>query len=129
MLAIRSVWLCRFLIWLAVLPSGFAEKVDTSKLPPPANRAVDFENEIQPLFEARCVKCHGPEKQKGGWRADLKHEALTAGDNYAPNIRPGHSDESPLIHFVAGLDPEMKMPAKGDPLTAEQIGLLRTWID
>ena len=75
------------------------------------------------------MKCHGAEKQKGGFRLDVKDLALKGGDNYAPNIRPGKSAESPLIHFVAGLDPDMKMPGKGDPLTAEQIGLLRAWID
>ena len=39
------------------------------------------------------------------------------------------SGGSPLIHFVAGLDEDMRMPQKGEPLTAEQIGLLRAWID
>ncbi len=106
-----------------------AEKLDISKLPPPAQLSVDFARDIQPIFEAHCVKCHGAEKQKGGWRVDVKEVALTDGDNYAPNIHPGKSAESPMIHFVAGLDPEMKMPAKGDPLTAAEIGLLRAWID
>lgn len=60
---------------------------------------------------------------------DVKEVALKGGDNFAPNVLPGRSAESPLIHFVGGLDPDMKMPAKGDPMTAEQIGLLRAWID
>jgi hypothetical protein len=34
-----------------------------------------------------------------------------------------------MIHFVAGLRPEGKMPRKGEALTAEQIGTLRAWID
>ncbi|MDB6154808.1 MAG: Planctomycete cytochrome [Chthoniobacteraceae bacterium] len=100
-----------------------------AELPPPAARAVDFLKDIEPIFARNCLKCHGADKQKGGYRLDLKATALTGGDNSAPNIVPGKSAESPLIHFVAGLDPEMKMPSKGDPLTAEQIGLLRAWID
>src|SRR4051812_29086439 len=99
-----------------MVPAFGGEKLDVSKLPPPADRVVDFAKDIQPIFEAHCVKCHGPEKQKGGWRVDLKRPALTEGDEFAPNIRPGKSVESPMIHFVAGLDPEMKMPAKGEPL-------------
>lgn len=117
-----------FFLGLALLLQA-AEKLDLSKLPPPAERAVDFDKDIKPIFEARCVKCHGPEKQKGGWRADMKSAALNDGDNYAPNIRPGKSAESPMIHFVAGLDPDVKMPAKGEPLTREEIGLLRAWVD
>ncbi len=106
-----------------------ASNVDISKLPPAAMRVVEFAKDIAPIFEAHCLKCHGPEKQKGGWRVDVKADALTGGDNFAPNIIPGKSAESPLIHFVAGLEPDMMMPEKGDPLTPEQIGLLRAWID
>ena len=116
------------LIATTAVPLDAAE-VDKAKLPPPAARAVDFGKDIQPLFEQHCVKCHGPEKQKSGWRADIKDRALNGGDNYAPNILPGKGADSPLIHFVAGLDQDMIMPQKGDRLTAEQIGLLRAWID
>ncbi|MES2573167.1 MAG: DUF1549 domain-containing protein, partial [Verrucomicrobiota bacterium] len=98
-------------------------------LPTPVARPVDFASEIQPIFEAKCIQCHGAEKQKGGYRLDDKTAALHGGDGYAPNIVPGKSAESPLIHFVAGLNAEMKMPGKGDPLTAGQIALLRAWID
>ncbi|MEI9893299.1 MAG: c-type cytochrome domain-containing protein [Chthoniobacter sp.] len=104
-----------------ILPAPGAEKMDVSKLPPAATRPVDFMKDIQPIMESRCLKCHGPEKQKGGWRVDLKDAAMTGGDEHAPNIVPGKSAESPLIHFVAGLDPDMKMPAKGDPLTAGRL--------
>jgi mono/diheme cytochrome c family protein len=106
-----------------------AVAAEPPKLPAPAARTVDFVTDIQPIFEANCWKCHGPEKQKGGYRLDDRKVALTGGDDHAPNIHPGKSAESPLIQFVAGLDPEMRMPSKGDPLTAEQIGLLRAWID
>ena len=91
--------------------------------------AVDFARDIQPIFEANCVKCHGPEKQKADYRLDVKSSALTGGENHAPNIVPGKSAESPLVKFVAGLDEDMMMPPKGKRLSAEQIGLLRKWID
>ncbi len=118
-----------FLFLLASALTASAAAVDISKLPAAAARPVDFVQDIQPLFEKHCLKCHGPEKQKGGWRADVADAALKGGDNYAPNIRPGKSEKSPLIHFVAGLEDDMVMPEKGDRLTAEQIGLLRAWID
>jgi mono/diheme cytochrome c family protein len=110
-------------------PIHGAGDLDLSKLPPAAAQQVDFIKDIRPIFESRCQKCHGPEKQKGGWRVDRQDVAMTGGDEHAPNIVPGKSSGSPMIHFVAGLDPDMKMPAKGDPLTAAEIGLLRAWID
>jgi len=68
-------------------------------------------------------------KQKSGYRLDSKAGALKGGETYSPAIKPGDSVGSPLIHLVAGLVPDSRMPAKGDPLTPEQIGLLRAWID
>ena len=106
-----------------------AADVDVSKLLPAAARPVDFARDIQPIFTASCLKCHGAEKQKGEYRLDSKAAALKGGENYTPAIKPGDSAGSPLIHLVAHLVPDAKMPAKGDPLTAEQIGLLRAWID
>ncbi len=96
---------------------------------PAVGRAVDFVREVQPIFEKNCVKCHGPEKQKSGYRLDVRAVALTGGEEHAPNIVPGKSAESPLIRFVAGLDADVKMPPKGDVLTPEQVALLRAWID
>jgi mono/diheme cytochrome c family protein len=115
--------------WLGTFGGAAEVSPERAKLPEPAARAVDFAKDIRPILQERCIKCHGPEKQKGGYRVDVKETALTGGDDHAPNIHPGKSGESPLIQFVAGLDPDMKMPAKGDPLTPEQIGLLRAWID
>ena len=114
---------------VCVLPDGLVSAADISRLPPAATRAVDFAKDIQPIFEANCVKCHGAEKQKGGLRLDNKEAALKGGENHAPAIKPKNSADSPLIQFVAGLVPDLKMPQKGDPLSVEQIGLLRAWID
>ena len=91
---------------------------DLSNLPPAATRPVDFAKDIQPIFEKSCQSCHGPEKQKGGYRLDAKEAAFKGGENYNPAIKPMNSADSPLIHFVAGLVPDMKMPGKGEPLTA-----------
>src|SRR6266850_2094994 len=98
-------------------------------LPAPASRVVEYEKDIQPIFAKSCYSCHGEQKQKNGYRLDVKAIALTGGDHHAPNIVPGKSAESPLIQFVAGLDKEIVMPAKGERLTSEQISLLRAWID
>jgi len=82
----------RFFAWFlsrygrAALLSGFT-----------AAAAPDFEREVRPLLSAHCVKCHGPEKQKGGYRVDVKPVALTGGEGSAPNILPGNAAGSPLV--------------------------------
>ncbi len=120
----------RVLFTLTIITTvAWAAPAEGSKLPPAAGKPVDFVRDIQPILADACVKCHGPEKQKGEYRLDVKSIALTKGENHAPNIIPGNSAESPLIHFVAGLDEDMQMPPKDPQLKPEQIGMLRRWID
>lgn len=90
---------------------------------------VDFVRDVQPLLQEHCVKCHGPEKQSGGYRLDVRDIALTGGDHHAPNILPHRAAESPLIRFVSGNDPELTMPPKGPALPSEAVDVLRRWID
>ena len=99
-----------------------------TKLPQPATAKVDFVRDIQPLLVERCVKCHGPDKQKADLRLDGKSRAMRGGDS-GTVIEPGKSAESRLIHLVAGLEPDTLMPPKGEPLTTNQIAMLRAWID
>jgi mono/diheme cytochrome c family protein len=115
---------------LAVVdPAVAAAPVDVSKLPSAVTRKVDFAIDIEPIFKTSCVSCHGAEKQKGGYRLDSRAAAFRGGETYTAPILAGESSASPLVHLVAGLVADSKMPAKGDPLSADQIGLIRAWID
>ncbi len=98
------------------------------ELPPPAARNIDFVQDVQPILKAACLSCHGPEKQKSSYRVDVKAVAIQGGD-FGEAIIPGKSAESPFIRYVAGLEEGMLMPAEGEPLSAEQIGILRAWIE
>ena len=91
----------------------------------------EYHKSIQPLLAAKCVKCHGPEKQKGGLRLDDKSAAFKGGDSEMSAIAPGHSAESRLVQLVTSTDNDERMPpeGEGEPLTEEQIDLLRHWID
>lgn len=105
-----------------------AVRGDDDRLPPPAERDVDFNADIQPIFQKFCLKCHGPDKQLSGFRLDREGDAVRGGDAGAA-WEVGKSDESLLIKYVAGLDPDVVMPPEGEKLSAEQVGLLRAWID
>lgn len=108
--------------------------VDVTKLPLPVARPVDFVKEVYPIFKESCISCHGPDKQKGKYRMDSREAAFKKTDE-GPAIVAGSSEKSAMIHMVAGLIDEMLMPPPSDkpgqsvPLTAEQIGILRAWID
>ena len=104
--------------------------VDVARLPPATARPVDFVTDIKPILESSCLQCHGPEKAKGKLLLDTRDNALKGGENGA-DIIPGASAKSTLIHFTARLVEDSEMPpvGKGEPLTKEQVGLLRAWID
>ena len=110
------------LVYLALSGSGLASN-------PTGPGKVDFARDVYPLLQRTCFECHGPEKQKGSLRLDSRAALLEGGD-FGPPIVPGKPDESELLRRVAlpkGTDGVM--PARGEPLSKEQIGILREWVN
>jgi len=86
-----------------------------------------FQTDILPLFKESCVSCHGPKKQMGRFRADLRGEYLKDTVN-GPWIVPGDSKASRLVALLSGDIKTKKSPEK-HVFLAEKIGLIRAWID
>jgi hypothetical protein len=113
--------------WLAVCCTPKPARAADTALPPAAKIKIEFARDVEPLLARRCVLCHGPQQQMSGLRLDQKDAALKGGAS-GSDILPGKSAESRLIRLVAGLEKKV-MPPVGARLTAEEIGLLRAWID
>jgi hypothetical protein len=99
-----------------------------ASLPPAADRKVDFHKEVVPILANSCLKCHANAKHEGGFSIEDRTAVLKGSDSGAVVV-PGKSAESLLIRLVGGMEADRIMPAKGPRLTAEQIGVLRAWID
>jgi hypothetical protein len=98
----------------AAWPTG-ATEVDLTKLPAPSTKVgVTYANDIRPLLEASCLRCHGAERPKAGLRLDSLEAALK-GSKDGQVILPGNSKESPLILAVSQLDEDKAMPPKFKP--------------
>ncbi len=113
-------WVMGFSYCLIAKSGAFAD--------PGSGPAVDFKKEIEPLLKARCIECHGPDKQRGGYRLDSRVLATESGDTGKKGVVPGKSAESSVVSRIAGRDGK-RMPPKGDPLTKEQAALVSRWID
>lgn len=100
----------------------------TAQLPPASKHEIDFAVDIHPILAERCAQCHMKGAAKGGFSMDTRESFLEGGDS-GEVVKPGNSAESYLVRLVAGLEPDLVMPPKGERLTEEQIGLLRAWID
>jgi hypothetical protein len=117
---------------LAALALGGGAPVEgaaAGALPQDGGRAVDFRRDVYPLLQARCFKCHSGAAPKSGTRLDFLPEILgeTTG---RPLAVPGRSEESRLVQLAAGaLGDDSRMPPQGKRLTAEEIGVLRAWVD
>jgi hypothetical protein len=98
------------------------------KLPPTAEREVDFVRDIQPLLAAKCLHCHGPDEQQGYLRLDARAIVLRGGQS-GTLLEIGKSESSLLVHRITGLGTEKRMPLEDEPLSAAEIGLIRAWID
>ncbi len=90
--------------------------------------AVSYADQIQPMFDNRCVRCHGG-VDEGERRLEagldlMSYEGLLAGSEFGTVIEAGDTEGSILLEMVEAGD----MPEEGDPATAEEIELLRTWI-
>src|SRR5438552_15523714 len=115
-----SLWLAPGLI--------FAQQENSQRLPPAATVRAEFQRDIYPILSKNCTACHGASLQKNGLRLD-NSAAARSGGYRGPAIKPGDSDGSLVIQMVGGLVPGLIMPPAGRTLSAEQVGLLRAWID
>ena len=88
---------------------------------------IDFQRQVQPVLNAKCLECHSQDKRKGGLSLANYADALDGGRSGAA-IRPGSSGNSLLVHRITG-EIEPQMPKDEDPLTAAEVALIRLWID
>ena len=108
----------------------------TGKLPPASTKqGVTYATDIKAILDNSCVKCHSGDKPKAHLKLDTLENALKGGKD-GKVITAGDSAKSMLIQAVAHLSkdsddwmPPLHNRAKIGPLTPDQIGLIRAWID
>lgn len=93
-----------------------------------AQDKVDFKTQIKPIFEEKCYSCHGEKRQRGKLRLDLKADAFK--ERKKPVIVPGDPAKSELYRLVSLPHDDVDiMPPDEDPLTPEQLALIKRWIE
>ncbi len=95
--------------------------------PAVAGPLEDYTSRIKPLLAERCYACHGVLKQEGGLRLDTAAFAMKGGDSGAAVVA-GNVEDSVLWQRVSAKDESERMPPEGEPLTGEQLELLKGWI-
>lgn len=97
---------------------------------PNIQEAALYADVVQPLLQARCYGCHGPNKQKGKLRLD-QQEFILKGGKDGKIIEPGKADESKMIErmLLPMTDEDHMPPKEKKQLTPNEISLLHWWIN
>ena len=92
-----------------------------------------FALKVKPLFNEKCLACHGkdPKKIKSSFDMRTRSAVLTGGDEFGNTaVIPGKGEESFLYKMVARTEEDFEMPPKeADKLTEEQTWWVRDWIN
>ena len=124
---------------LTIASWGVAPNADGADKPTPLQVAavkhegpVDFEKEILPIFRRNCLACHSSSAKESDLIVESPQSILKGGSD-GPAVVAGKSEES-LLFKMASHQKDPVMPPKGNDvkaknLTAEELGLLKLWID
>jgi len=100
---------------------------------------VDFEKQILPILDAKCISCHAKEHEDGGKIKKPKSGlaldsslAILKGGKAEPEktVIAGKPDDSWLLKtLLLPEDDDLFMPPKGDKVTPEEQALIKKWIE
>jgi mono/diheme cytochrome c family protein len=113
----------------AMEPSPAAAR-PTSGKEIPEGKADDGKAAAWRILEAKCLSCHGPDKQKGKFRVDQREVLLLGGTSGEPAVVPGDPAKSNLVRLLLlPRNHDDAMPPDGkEPLTGEELLVVLKWI-
>ena len=89
-----------------------------------AGETVSFTDDVLPLFESRCMNCHGQERLEEGLSLRTYTDMMMGSKNGVVVV-PGDASNSLLAQLVSN----QKMPKRGPKLTPPQVQLIIDWIN
>ena len=99
---------------------------------------AELPGDVHEIFSRACISCHGPQKQKSGYRLDNRESAFTSGEissfTEVPVITPGDPEASLLYKFIIAEEESLEeeifpMPPKqGERLTSDEVASIKQWI-
>src|SRR5581483_1559583 len=111
--------LCFLALCSLCLCGSFSSSAEPAKL--------TYADHVLPLLRDKCLGCHNADKTKGGLDASTYVKLMDGGSSGAV-IKPGDPEDSRLF-LLAAHKAEPKMPPKDNALPADQLALLKRWIE
>jgi WD40 repeat protein len=94
----------------------------------PPTKPVSFIRDVAPILVENCIACHNPRKSESKYVMTTFAQLAKGGQQgEGITLEPGKPDESNLIELIRpGGEP--RMPYKQDPLPAEKIATIESWV-
>jgi len=115
----KIIFIAAILI-IAILASAWLISISSSH--------VDFSTQVKPIINKNCITCHGGVRAKGNFSLLFREQALAKAKDGKYPIIPGDPDNSEMIKRINSSDPDERMPYHHDPLSKEEVDILRKWI-
>ncbi len=120
---------------VAAISFNLTAKADATLPPASDKKDVTYASDIKAIFDVSCVKCHSGDHPKARLHMDTL-EGVLKGTKEGKIVNVGDSAGSFIVKSIAHTseDHDSWMPPLGNkagikPLTPDQIGLIRAWID
>ncbi len=114
----------RFLLWSVLLFVGLSIALLSG-----CSDAPDFNAEVRPILNQHCLPCHGGVKQESGLSLLTRELALAPTESGSAVIVPGHATRSAFYQRLIEGDPQRRMPLDKEPLSAQEISIIKKWLD
>ena len=90
---------------------------------------ISFSEDVAPILEENCVICQGGADENGAIKKEMEldltsYDALMVGSEFGSIVEPGNAEDSVLWMMIELGD----MPQEGEPLTTEELEVIKTWI-
>lgn len=92
-------------------------------------KKISYNEDIRPIFNKKCIVCHGGVKKNGGFSLLFPEEAFAKAKSGKVAIIPFDADDSELVKRLKTHDLEKRMPKNKEPLSDEEIEKIEDWID
>ncbi len=109
-------------------------------IPPDEDGDIDFIKHVAPIFQNKCISCHGTKKKpKGGFRMTNKDDFFAGGDTTEDEgwaiVSPGNPEldeaKNQFLYSMRHADPEFIMPPEKEknPVTDAEMKILQDWVE
>jgi hypothetical protein len=93
----------------------------------PTRASVSFKQDVQPVLNKYCVKCHSDQSILGKVPNNFRvtsYANVMKGGEYGIDVIPFKPDDSRLIFFITG----KKMPGDGTAVDPQDLDILIKWV-